>query len=162
MSRVLLCADTHLGDAGIIRFRKQFSSPEEHDAYIVHRWNHVVGKNDTVYLLGDAAFTLQAVETARELRGHKILIRGNHDKLNHFHYAWAFDDVRGGLKYKGAWLTHIPMHPDELRGCPNIHGHTHQHIIDNPWYLNVCMEQINYRPLPFTEAMDTLLSRIPL
>ena len=73
--------------------------------------------------------------------------------LNHFHYAWAFDDVMGGFSYKGVWLTHIPIHPDELRGRPNIHGHTHNHIINDNRYLNVCMEQINYRPLEFTEAV---------
>lgn len=35
------------------------------------------------------------------------------------------------VKYKGFWLSHAPIHPEELRGCKNIHGHCHDAVISD-------------------------------
>ena len=44
------------------------------------------------------------------------------------------------LKEHGMWLSHAPIHPDELRGKPSVHGHCHYANIqldgkDDPRYL---------------------------
>ena len=40
-------------------------------------------------------------------------------------------------------FTHIPVHPECMtRWTYNIHGHTHSGIIDNPLYINSCVETI--------------------
>ena len=59
----------------------------------------------------------------------------------------VFDEVHSLVKYKGTWLSHAPIHQDELRGCVNIHGHTHYHVIDDERYINVCSEHTNYGPI---------------
>ncbi|MBT7091390.1 MAG: hypothetical protein HN932_13045 [Candidatus Marinimicrobia bacterium] len=154
MSRVHFLADPHFGHRNILKYRTQFKSIAEHDNYIVERWNNAIGKNDTVYLLGDAAFTMESLEIIRSLRGQKILIRGNHDTLNAAYYLWVFKDVLGSISYKNTWLSHIPIHPSEMRRkILNIHGHTHHKIIDDPMYFSVCCEQIDYRPIAWSEIL---------
>lgn len=49
---------------------------------IIERWNNQVTDADTVYVIGDLAMgrTQETIPLAKELRGTKILVRGNHDK----------------------------------------------------------------------------------
>jgi calcineurin-like phosphoesterase family protein len=42
-------------------------------------------------------------------------------------YLKYFEDVRGFLRYKQMWLSHCPIHPQELYRCKlNVHGHIHK------------------------------------
>ena len=83
----------------------------------------------------------------------KILICGNQDLDHHTmkDLVEAYDEVYALKKYKEFWLSHAPIHPDELRGKVNIHGHTHYHNIADDRYVNVSMEQINYTPIELHE-----------
>ena len=63
MSEVFFISDTHFGHKGILTFSgtkefRKFDSIEEHDAELVRHWNSVVGKNDTVFHLGDFCFAI--------------------------------------------------------------------------------------------------------
>ena len=151
MSNVWFCSDLHFGHKGIEKFRGQ--TEQQNRQRIKDDWNSVVTKRDVVYVLGDAAFTTETVSDFGQLAGQKFLIRGNHDKLNTAVYLKYFDEVYGLLKYKEFWLSHAPIHPDELRGKRNLHGHVHFHSIqsnigdtphqqDHPWYLNCCPENL--------------------
>jgi len=151
MSNVWFCSDLHFGHKGIERFRGQ--SEALNRERIKNDWKSVVTKRDVVYVLGDAAFTMDTVSDFEQLPGQKFLIRGNHDKLNTAVYLKYFDEVYGLLKYKEFWLSHAPIHPDELRGRRNLHGHVHFHNIqsnigdtpylqDHPMYLNCCPENL--------------------
>jgi calcineurin-like phosphoesterase family protein len=150
MSKVYVISDLHFGHRNICKYRP-FDTPDEHDAFIMEKWDGVVTKNDIVYVLGDAAFTIEGLHKIMSLKGRKFLVRGNHDSLTTAEYLMAFDEVYGLKKYKHTWLSHAPIHPDELRGVPNIHGHTHQHVIDDPRYVNVCVEQTDYTPVDFAQ-----------
>ncbi len=44
------------------------------------------------------------------------------------------------VKYKNFWLSHAPVHPGELSGKKNLHGHTHFELMGDPRYINVCVE----------------------
>ena len=127
----------------------------EHRAALVDCWNNVITKNDLVYVLGDAAFTLEGLETLRALPGRKILVRGNHDCLHVQMYLSVFEDIHGITKYKKVWLTHAPIHPDELRGRKNIHGHVHWATIPDDRYINVSAEVIDYTPQNYQSLMAT-------
>jgi calcineurin-like phosphoesterase family protein len=86
------------------------------------------------------------------LNGTKILIKGNHDNLKLSQYAQMFKDVRATHTLDKFVLSHIPIHPDSLaRWKANIHGHTHANNLDDPRYINVSVEQINYTPIDFEE-----------
>lgn len=145
MSAVYFIADLHFGHANICKFRP-FKSIEEHDDLIISRWNRRVTKRDKVFILGDACFDEGALEKIRHLNGCKHLVMGNHEFLSP--KLWeVFDYVSGPIKYKEFWLSHIPIHPEELRGKKNIHGHMHEAVIDSPDYYSVCCEQVDYTPL---------------
>jgi calcineurin-like phosphoesterase family protein len=85
-------------------------------------------------------------------RNGKVWVTGNcTDHFSMRQLVDAYDEVYSLFKYKNMWLSHAPIHPDELRGRVNIHGHTHYHVIDDSRYLNVCMEQIDYTPIELHE-----------
>lgn len=83
-------ADTHFGHKNIIRYENRpFQSVEEMDTELIKRWNQIVSTDDTVYHLGDFALTTSSriAEIVPQLNGHKILIKGNHDR-NHSSDWW--------------------------------------------------------------------------
>ena len=126
MSNVFFIGDLHFGHTHINKFRKQFPSEQVHRAYLMEKWLCTIGKRDVVYCMGDAAFTQSGLDDIGVLPGRKILIRGNHDLLPTEAYLKVFEEVYGALAWKGLWLTHIPIHPGELYGRTNIHGHCHR------------------------------------
>jgi calcineurin-like phosphoesterase family protein len=60
--------------------------------------------------------------------------------------------VAGIIKYKGFWLSHAPIHPEELRGKPNIHGHVHTNTLNDSRYFNASLENIGYKPVSIEEV----------
>lgn len=143
MANVWFCSDLHFGHKNIGGFRKDFISDEEDNRQrICQEWRDVVTKRDDVYVLGDACFTMETVETFDTLPGRKFLIRGNHDRLDTQVYLKYFHSVEGILKYKEFWLTHAPVHPNELRGKVNLHGHVHFNTVDDDRYFNCCPENL--------------------
>ena len=50
-------ADTHFGHENIMRHcNRPFTSVDEQDEILIKNWNNTVGKNDTVYIIGDFCF----------------------------------------------------------------------------------------------------------
>ena len=91
---VYFIADMHLGHDNIIRLcGRPFKYVEDMDATIINNWNSRVKDEDTVYILGDIAFksVSDPVQIIKKLKGHKILIKGNHQYpcrgLRHFRRA---------------------------------------------------------------------------
>jgi len=159
-------SDIHFGHKNVHKFRTQFSSELEHREHIIDQWNSKIKKGgDRIFVLGDAAFTLEGLDSIKRLTGKKYLIRGNHDTLPTNMYLAYFEEVYGIIKYKNTWLSHAPIHPDELRRLINVHGHTHFHSIqqynpitgtgsNNPRYINVCPESIGYAPVLFEDLVE--------
>ena len=155
MSNLRIIADPHLGHRNICEYRP-FKTMYEHEQHIVREWNKVVGKRDVVYVLGDAVFDSKSLYVVEQLMGRKILVRGNHDSLKTHEYLSVFEEVLGIIKKNKAWLSHAPIHPQELRGCPNIHGHVHNNTIPDKRYFNACIENIGYAPMLFADIMKRL------
>lgn len=75
-------ADTHFGHANVLRFDgRPFESVAHMEEELVRRWNSVVKKQDTVYVLGDFCWSKEPewLRILERLKGHIVLIRGNHD-----------------------------------------------------------------------------------
>ncbi len=149
MSKVYLISDPHLGHDRILQFSKDtrvFGSIEEHDNYICDEWCSKVTKRDLVIVGGDLGIGQYAIDRIAELPGTKKLIRGNHDQMHISRYLEVFSDIQSMWKYRGYWITHCPMHPDELWGKRNIHGHVHSNTVTladgsvDARYVNLCME----------------------
>jgi len=151
MSNIWFCSDLHLGHSNIHRFRKGFGdSSEEHDQLVLAGIAKELKKKDTLYVLGDAAFTSAGLLSLKRVVCNKILIKGNHDLEPFKGYSEVFSEVYGLLKYKGFWLSHAPIHEQELRNKVNLHGHTHSYNIlkevgkpeEDPRYFNCCVENL--------------------
>lgn len=167
MSTVFFLSDLHFGHKRITKFTDELGKKwRQGDNYlenmhiIIQNWNHVVNKRDLVWLLGDTAFSGEGFEALGELNGRKKLVLGNHctERLKAQDYLKHFETVEGLVCYKGHWLSHAPIHPQELRGRKNIHGHTHHNLVRNSYtnepdlrYINVCVEWADHRPIPFEE-----------
>lgn len=145
MANVLFCSDLHFGHKNIANFRageKDVTDEESHRWRICEEWRKKVTKRDVVYILGDACFTMETIFEFENLPGRKILVRGNHDLLDTQVYLKHFDGVYGLLKYKEFWLSHAPIHPLELRGKINLHGHVHYGTLPDKRYFNCCPENL--------------------
>lgn len=144
----------------ILNFASEWRDGEtvsEHDDWIIDTINSVVTKRDTLWLLGDVAFSLEGLLRLKEVPCSKRLILGNHDQEHMAAYLDIFDWVGAYTKYKGYWLSHIPVHAFDFdyRVKGNIHGHLHNRRItsehDDRWYryYNVSVEQSYGKPVPF-------------
>jgi calcineurin-like phosphoesterase family protein len=174
MPSVFLTSDTHFGHAGVCKFLREdgsklrpWNDPEEMDEAMVKMWNETVKPTDKVYHLGDVVINRKALKIMHRLNGDKVLIKGNHDIFKLEDYTEHFRDIRSYHVMNGVILSHIPVHPDQLRrfGC-NIHGHLHSNrvmykdkhmgdIID-PRYYSVCVEQTDFRPILFEDVLKKI------
>lgn len=161
MARVFVTSDLHLGHDRLIERYRGFSSAEEYFEILKKNWNSVVTKRDKVFVLGD--ITMEKVKhyhLLSQLNGNKVFILGNHDPAQQkTNSLLDYGTVAGMIKYKGYWLTHAPIHPSELRGKKNIHGHTHYNKIRRWWgridkrYINACLDVNNYTPVEFMQLV---------
>lgn len=156
MANVYFIADTHFGHRAICKYRPQFSSPKEHDEFIIENWNNKVRNKDLIWVLGDMCIQNKEYDfkkLLKRLKGNINLIPGNHDWMP----AYDINKIRvmNGLysKYK-VWLSHCPIHPVELRGKKNVHGHVHYKLINDDNYICVCCEHINYTPISLAELRE--------
>lgn len=150
MANVWFISDIHAGHKNLVKWRTDFPTEQAHFDHVCELYHRVVTKRDHVYFLGDIAFNKERLEEIAGWAGEKkILICGNHDTehLSMRELTNAFDEVHSLYKYKEFWLSHAPVHPDELRGKLNIHGHCHNHEIDDVRYMNVCLEHTEYAPI---------------
>lgn len=154
MANVWFTSDLHFGHKNIQKFRLEVTSEEDNRRRIIADWNKLVTKRDDIYVLGDAAFTMDTVDCFSSLAGRKFLVRGNHDKLDTQVYLKYFKSVEGLYKYKEFWLSHAPIHPNELRGKINLHGHVHYHDVEDSRYFNMSVESLWKRGYPSIISLD--------
>lgn len=162
----LFSSDWHLGHKNICNFDPTYGTEEERSNIIIQNMAGSVRKRDVLWCLGDICFTEERLALLDEIKCQKFLVIGNHD-AQHFD-SWKlyekFDRIFGITKKYGCWLSHAPIHPTELRGKFNIHGHTHSVFMErdefelvngvdeylgrekDPRYINMCVENHNYMP----------------
>lgn len=168
MAAVRFIADLHLGHTNMA-LKRGFSTVEEHDEYIIEKWNNVVHKRDVTYILGDVTMEKSApYELLNRLNGVKHVVLGNHDRRQDVKKLLGYvESVAGMIQYKGVMLTHCPIHPMELdyRFNYNIHGHIHEKLVEYDFklfgitlfkrvdrrYICVSCEQVNYTPKTLEE-----------
>lgn len=150
--RVFVIADLHLGDERVAKARR-FDSAKAMGAHFMARWNETVSEGDTVYVLGDAA-RRGHVKCLDAVNGKKHLICGNADYLAEALASNIFASIGVAKWMRGVILTHIPVHPSQLRpSMINIHGHLHGAAIDDIRYCCVSVEQTNYMPISIAELL---------
>jgi len=163
--KTFIISDTHFSHSNILTFFnddgskvRSFSSTEEMDETMIDNWNKVVSDKDKVYHLGDLTFSNTALNRVMpRLKGTKVLIKGNHDNLKLSAYAKYFKDIRSYHILDKFVMSHIPIHPDSLyRWKANLHGHLHSKVLDDPKYVNLSVERINFTPKNFEEIRASI------
>lgn len=165
MANIFLVSDTHFGHNGVCHFLRAdgvtklrpWDTPEEMDEAMIKAWNETVRPTDKVYHLGDVVINRKALHTLHRLNGDKVLIKGNHDIFRLEEYTPFFRDIRAYHIMNNVVFSHIPIHPDSKgRFSGNIHGHLHSNKMDDSWYLCVCVEQTDFKPIALEDAFKRL------
>ncbi len=161
-ANLFLIGDTHFGHGKIAALRG-FGNEEApdvlaHDEYLIERWNSVVRQKDIIYHLGDVAF--HNFECLKTLKGYKKLILGNHDNWEKL--SIYFNRCYGALAFRRSIITHIPVYPKQLehRFKFNLHGHTHQHNLEDPRYINLSAEQLDLTPIAIEDLQKRFEEKI--
>lgn len=116
---------------------------------MIERWNKVVGKDDTVYILGDfvwlcggnserklAMNELVTLEILDRLKGKKVLIKGNHDYITPeveqgFAKVCDYLEIRDG--FTRVIMSHYPMPfwNGQFHDSVHLYGHVHNSHQEN-------------------------------
>lgn len=174
MGKIWVTSDLHLFHKNILNLEKDslknnnlshIKTLEEYNEMIIKRINSRVKQEDTLYILGDFCFggTDKVKEVLPKIKGHKILIVGNHDKLTKTQYlSLGFDDVKKGAYYLPESNGKIVMSHYPLLDAYNnpyisycLHGHLHGSKLDLDNFMNVNIALNNYYPID----LDRLLKK---
>lgn len=157
MGVVRFISDLHFGHTNMA-LKRGFSSAEEMNEHIIKKWNSVVNKKDTVWILGDITMEKStSYPLLNRLNGYKKVVLGNHDQPQHIPELLKYvNSVCGMIKYKGYILSHCPIHESEIgRFTKNIHGHVHENSLEDSRYINVSCEVVDYTP-KLIEELDSI------
>lgn len=145
-------SDTHFGCQN--RFENRTL---EHDKLIKKNWNEVVHNNDTVFILGDIGreggnkdneYLCEIIST---LKGNKILIQGNHEKMKDNRLRQLFVEITpykeitdnyNGMSHNLV-LCHYPIlfWNGQHKGSVLLYGHLH---MSDEWEIyKRCLAETN-------------------
>lgn len=170
-NNIFFTSDQHFNHGNIIKYcNRPWNSGKDQDGNIIvtpeniqqmnedmiKRWNSVVGKNDTVYHLGDFALgdksTIPGIVS--RLNGKINLILGNHDTRSiGFYYDCGFNKVydKSIIFHDYFILSHEPMMFIGPNNCfANIYGHVHNSDNYRTFTKSsccVCVERWDYTPV---------------
>ena len=167
-------SDQHIGHGNILNFVSSVDGkpvrPGIRDVVHMHEriidgWNESIKDDDVVYCGGDIGWKKNSLEYVMpKLNGRKRLILGNHDTLPMRIYQQFFQkivcikEINDG--HSAVIASHYPLHEDSLPWrykdkSVNVHGHIHERVLDDPRYVNMCVEPNDYKPI----HLDTLLAK---
>lgn len=112
-------SDTHFNHVNVINYCKRpYANTKEMDQALIENWNATVKKDkEYVYVLGDFAFAGKEYtkQILSQLKGYKILVKGNHDKDAKTMLELGFDRVIENDRIKvgshNVLVSHFPYHP---------------------------------------------------
>lgn len=172
-SKTYVISDLHFCDESVFRMTRRcsdFCDINEHDKAIIENWNHTVGTDETVYLLGDVGDINNAAnyvkDCLKQLHGHITLICGNHDKDAFPDYGTMREyftecGIEAVIPYpiivnNFYCMSHEPVYVNMLSPMANIFGHVHDNCsyrTVSPRSHCVCVERIGYKPISLNRVM---------
>lgn len=141
MQQVVIFINYYISDLHFGCQNKFENRTLEHDQLIKKNWNEIVHNNDTVFILGDIGregsnkdneYLCEIIST---LKGNKVLIQGNHEKLKDNRLRQLFIEITpykeitdnyNGMSHNLV-LCHYPMlfWNGQHRGWVHLYGHLH-------------------------------------
>ena len=136
---IYFTSDLHLGHENIIRLtNRPFDSVEDMNNKLIHNYNSIVHKNDLVYILGDLTYKVSVDKSNKliqQLKGRKVLIRGNHDLKYDSH---LFEDILDYKEFSQDKVKYVLMHYPLMSWngshsgrSIHLHGHIHSQDLYN-------------------------------
>lgn len=144
-------SDNHFSDNRFNLFYRPFKTVEEQDSHMIEMWNSVVGVDDDVFHIGDAATSDEGLQCIKKLNGRKHLIKGNYDvPRNQELLEEVFDTIQDGMYMclsngQTVYLNHYPGNAQT--NVFNIVGHIHSLWKVQRNMINVSVEAWNYTPV---------------
>jgi calcineurin-like phosphoesterase family protein len=181
--KVFFIGDPHFGHLNILKYdNRPFSSVAEMDAELIRRWNEVVSDEDMVIILGDVSWYDDEKTAAilKQLKGRKVLVAGNHDRLGpltkaEFHQVHnSYLEIRDYETGKQLVLSHYPIHlyNGQRRGAIMLYAHVHNGLDEDVTQelaaiarerLGINFTMINagcmywdYKPVTLKEMLDKI------
>lgn len=157
-------SDTHFHHSKILGYcQRPFETVEEMNEVLIKNWNSVINEDDIVYILGDFCFGNKEMlrEIVSQLKGRKILILGNHDRLTKGAYLdVGFETVTKNpmIVDEDFILSHHPLQGD-LGKFYNIHGHKHKLPSEaqfSPKHFDIGVDDHNF----FPHNLDTVIKAL--
>lgn len=165
-------ADLHFGHANVIKHDgRPYSNVDEMDEDLIKKWNSVVKDTDEVYIIGDFTFRNGKPVSwyAKQLKGKKYLILGNHDKLDNEDRKYfekiskseTIYDTINGEKVKIV-LHHFPMAEWDgfFRGSYHIYAHIHNNKNNTYMFMKTLDKALNagcmingYKPVTLVDLI---------
>lgn len=163
---VFFTADSHFGHANIIKYtNRPFDSVHDMNKALVANWNHVVSPHDSIYILGDFAFS-NHVRYASRLNGKKYLILGNHDKRKDVRIAVEQGFFEWAKEYHELKLPDSPMivlchysmrvWNKKHHGSYHLFGHSHGNIEPFERSFDVGVDVWGYTPISLEKVKEVI------
>lgn len=183
MTNIFFISDHHFFHRNILTFTDDAGEPvrpwdpdqlEEMHEFMIDQHNSVVTPQDHVWFGGDIAMgrfnSSDLNKILYRMNGHKRLLVGNHDSIKNIvsHSAFGKIELWRMFPKDDFVYTHVPIYlgcaekeHSERRGKYhfNVHGHVHGNTLDDLRYINVSVEEINYRPLELLEIKQIIKER---
>ncbi|WP_427145220.1 hypothetical protein [Rhizobium pisi] len=169
--RKFYVSDTHFGHTNILAMQpRKFASIEEHDEFLISKWNSVVTDDDIIFHLGDFSMALhERADRVRwifsRLRGRKFLIVGNHDVDKHGNphatlLSLPWESAPTGFRFtddggRRVVMSHYAQRTwqHQQKGAVHFYGHSHGHLPGEGLSrdVGVDMPDVAYTPRTFDE-----------
>lgn len=175
MGKVFFTSDLHFNHKNIIKYENRpFSNVEDMNKKLIEKWNDVVSDDDEVYIIGDFSFGDYefTYQIAKQLKGKKYVILGNHDKsiknmpkkLRDEVFVWVKDYYMLKYKNKKIVMFHFPIQTWDCQHYDSIHLYGHVHSNKGDYKMeyntknsyNVGVDVNNYFPVEFDDILSKL------
>jgi len=154
ISDLHLFCRSQVDNGGVNYDGRPFKSLDEMHEHILLRWNEKVTNGDTVYILGDVAMRGKndaLIALVAQLKGKKVLVKGNHDDLGDYRYKQLFYEIIDYKELSDSYegkthkvvLSHYPilMWNGQHSGTLLLYGHTHNSAEDT--FFQSCLKSMN-------------------
>lgn len=151
-----ITADWHLGETRFDLMGRPFVSQWQMVEHLITEHNRLVKPEDDVIMVGDVCYqkTPEYLEQVKRFNGHKILIRGNHDRV--FTDEQLKPYFEGGIVGDGGgffqqcagvpcYITHYPT--EGVKNAFNLVGHIHAAWKYQLNMLNIGVDVHHFRPV---------------
>ena len=164
---IWIWSDTHFNHNAIIEYednrKSNFKTIEDMNKTLLKNWRETVKSKEKIFHLGDFSFKQNKYNVEKIVKntpGYKILVIGNHDRCKSVKW-WrevGFDEVYPyPIIYNDLYiLSHEPVYLNDSMPYINIHGHLHSKKYIGNNYINVCVENINYKPIKLNDIMKKI------